>query len=162
MEDFDTFYAAAGPGLVRQVHALTGDLAEAQDCVQEAFARAWVRWSRVREYEAPGAWVRLVAFRLATSRFRHLQTGVGVLRRHGPPDDTPGPDPSRVAVVRALQTLPTEQRVALVLHHMVGLTVDEISREVGSPTGTVKARLARGRAALAPLLADDAEGARRV
>jgi DNA-directed RNA polymerase specialized sigma24 family protein len=44
---FDAFYAASAPRLVRQLHAMTGDLTEAQDCVQEAFARAWQRWPRL-------------------------------------------------------------------------------------------------------------------
>src|SRR5688572_19943342 len=45
VEEFDAFYAATAAALVRQVFAVTGDLAEAQDCVQEAYARAWQRWS---------------------------------------------------------------------------------------------------------------------
>jgi RNA polymerase sigma-70 factor (ECF subfamily) len=78
---FDAFYAATAASLVRQLHAFTGDLAEAQDCVQEAYARAWQRWSVVSGYDVPAAWVRQVACRLATSRFRRLQVGRGLLPR---------------------------------------------------------------------------------
>lgn len=152
--EFDAFYLAQAPSLVRQLHAMTGDLGEAQDCVQEGFSRAWQRWDRVGRYDAPEAWVRQVAWRLAVSRFRRATTGLRAARRHGPPPDEPAPSPDRVALVAALATLPAAQRRAVVLHHVAGLSVQEVAAETGSPTGTVKARLSRGRAALAAALAD--------
>ena len=160
MDDFDAFYAATAPALVRQVHALTGDLAEAQDCVQEAYARAWQRWSTVSGYDVPAAWVRQVACRLAVSRFRRARVGHGLLKQQRPAY-LPELDPSRVALIAALRQIPEAQRIAIVLHHIAGLSVEEITTEVGVPAGTVKARLSRGRAALA-LLLDDSEGASRV
>jgi hypothetical protein len=42
--EFDEFYRGTANHVVTQVYALTGDLAEAQDCVHEAYARAWQRW----------------------------------------------------------------------------------------------------------------------
>jgi RNA polymerase sigma-70 factor (ECF subfamily) len=57
-----------------------------------------------------------------------------------------------VAVVAALSRLPEAQRRVLVLHHIADLPIHEVAREVGAPEGTVKARLSRGRSALAALL----------
>ena len=153
--DFDAFYARTAPSVVRQLHAMTGDLLEAQDCVQEAYARAWQRWSTVSTYNVPEAWVRTVAWRLAVSRFRRARVGIGLLRRTGPPPDVPALEPDRVALVAALRQLPEAQRRAIVLHHLGGLSVDEVAAETHAPSGTVKARLSRGRAALAALLEDD-------
>jgi RNA polymerase sigma-70 factor, ECF subfamily len=48
--------------------------------------------------------------------------------------------------------VPAEQRRALVLYHVADLTVEQIAAETGARPGTVKARLARGRAALTPHL----------
>ena len=59
-----------------------------------------------------------------------------------------------MALVAALKQLPEAQRRALVLHHLADLPVHEVARETGVPEGTVKARLSRGRAALAALLTD--------
>jgi len=160
--DFDAFYAASAPRLVRQLHAMTGDLTEAQDCAQEAYARAWQRWSTVARYESPEAWVRQVAWRLAVSRFRRARHGAGLLRRQGPPPDVAALSPDRVALVAALRRLPEAQRRAIVLHHLGGLSVQEVADDTGVPVGTVKARLSRGRAALAVLLSDASEGASRV
>lgn len=151
---FDAFYAASAAGLVRSLHAMTGDLTVAQDCVQEASARAWQRWSVVGTYDDPAAWVRTVAWRLAVSRLRRVRVGVGLLRRQGPAPDVPDPAPDRVALVAALRQLPEAQRRAVVLHHLCDLSVEQVAAETGAPVGTVKARLARGRAALAALLTD--------
>jgi RNA polymerase sigma-70 factor (ECF subfamily) len=71
----------------------------------------------------------------------------------------PEPGPESVEVVRALRRLPEEQRVALALYYLVGLPVVDVARETGVPVGTVKARLSRGRAALAGLLAVEVTGA---
>ncbi len=158
--EFDAFYAATAPSLVRHVHALTGDLAEAQDCVQEAYVRAWQRWDTVGGYDIPLAWVRKVACRLAINRFRRTVAGSRLVRRHGPPPTVPDLSPDHVALVSALQQLPDAQRLAIVLHHIADLSVEDVARETDSPAGTVKARLSRGRSALAALLAE--EGSARV
>jgi RNA polymerase sigma-70 factor (ECF subfamily) len=64
-----------------------------------------------------------------------------------------------VALVEALRKVPAEQRRALVLYHLCDLSVAQIAAETGVSAGTVKARLARGRAALAPYLQDTVEAA---
>jgi len=56
--------------------------------------------------------------------------------------------------VAALRQLPQAQRQALVLHHIADLSVHAVAAEVGVPEGTIKARLSRGRSALATLLSD--------
>ena len=65
---------------------MTGNLADAQDLVQEAYARAWQRWSSVSTYDDPEAWVRTVAWRLAASKWRKTKNGVAAMLRHGPPE----------------------------------------------------------------------------
>jgi len=152
---FEQLYAGASHRLVGQVFGLTGDLGDAQDAVQEAFARAYLRWPRVSGLDDPEAWVRTVAFRLAVSRWRRARSAVAARRRHGPPEGVPDLSPDHVAIVAALKTLPVAQREAVVLHHLVGLSVDDVATRTGAPVGTVKARLRRGRIALAPLLRDD-------
>lgn len=151
---FDAFYVGSRRRVLHQVYAMTSDLAEAQDLTQEAYARAWQRWSRVSDCEDPEAWVRTVAWRLAASRWRRAKVGARALLRHGPAPDVAAPTPDTVALVSALKELPEAHRRAVVLHHLVGHTVAEIALDEGCPEGTVKARLSRGRSALARLLAD--------
>lgn len=153
-DSFDDFYRATSRRVLHHVYALTGDLAEAQDCVQEAYARAWQRWSRVRTHEDPEAWVRMVARRIAVSRWRRTRTAMGYLLHHGRPQTTAAPSEDHALLVRALRDLSQPQRDAVVLHHLVGLSVEEVAQRTASPVGTVKARLHRGRAALAAVIGD--------
>jgi RNA polymerase sigma-70 factor, ECF subfamily len=159
VESFDAFFAACSGRLVGQVYAVTGDLAEAQDCLQDAFARAWLRWSTVSRHPDPAGWVRLTAIRLATSRFRRVWAAHRAWSRVGAPPPAAEPSPDTVIVVAALRRIPREQRVAIVLHHLVGLSVEQVANQTDTPTGTVKARLSRGRAALARLLSEEANHA---
>jgi RNA polymerase sigma-70 factor (ECF subfamily) len=151
-EEFTSFYAASFPRLAGQLYAMTGDRAEAQDAVQEAFVRAWVHRGQLCTGRRAEAWVRVTAWRIAASRWRRAQKGVRLMALAARPDRAAGPDPDHVAFVEALRRVPTEQRRALVLFHLVDLTVEQIAAETGVRPGTVKARLARGRAAMAPYL----------
>jgi len=158
--DFDELYQARYGDIVAMLHALVGDLTEAQDLAQEAFCRAWQRWRTVSEYDEPLAWIRRVAMNLATSRWRRLRVAKAHLRRERPADVPPlGPD--HVALVAALRRLPIDQRRAIVLHHLVDLPVAEVAQELQVAVGTVKSWLHRGRAALAASLDESgAEGGR--
>jgi RNA polymerase sigma-70 factor (ECF subfamily) len=146
---FDEFYRATSHGMLRYGFALTGDRAEAQDLVQEAYARAWRRWRTVAEHPAPAAWVRLVIARLATDRWRRLLGLRAALARTGPPQPAPAPSEDTVLLVEALRQLPVAQRQALALHYLLGFSVEEIAAETGVAAGTVKSWLSRGRTRLA-------------
>ena len=68
--DFAEFYGATFHKLASVLYVYTGDLAESQDVVQEAMIRALAHWGTVSTYDEPAAWVRRVAWNLATSRCR--------------------------------------------------------------------------------------------
>ena len=151
-EEFTSFYTASFPRLVGQLYAMTGDRPEAQDAVQEAFVRAWVHRDEIDIDQGAEAWVRVTAWRIAASRWRRAREGIRLMLLAARPDRTAGPGPDRVAFVEALRKVPAEQRRALALYHLADLTVEQIAAETGVRPGTVKARLARGRAALTPHL----------
>lgn len=154
---FDRFYDGSHRRLLAQLTAMTGDPAEAQDCMQEAYMRAWAHWDRVVDYDSPEAWVRTVAWRVAVGRWRRLRNATSAwLRSARAPalDDVAAVD---IGLVRALQQLPKVQRQVIWLYHVADLGVAAIAKETGVPEGTVKARLARGRRRLADLLANGEE-----
>ncbi len=150
--DFSAFYDATWRRTVAVAYAMTGELSAAEDLAQEAYSRAWPRWSTLKSYDDPGAWVRQVTSRLAVSRWRRTRTAMNFLARSRVPEAATPPDETSVVLVQALRTLPEAQRRALVLHHLGELPVAEVARIEGCPEGTIKARLSRGRAALAELL----------
>ena len=150
--DFDAFYRDTSRRLMRYAYGLTGDAGEAQDLVQEAYARAWQRWRRVAGYEDPEAWLRLVVNRLATDRWRRLfvRRDRAAAERPRPPVAPPSED--TVLLVQAMRTLPVAHRNALALHYLLDRSIADIAAETGASTGTVKSWLSRGRAGLATAL----------
>jgi len=157
-QDFDAFYAATHRRIIGQIYAMTGSLQEAEDCVQEAFARAWQQWGKLSvELGDPEAWVRTVAARLAVSSWRKAVNRLKAHRRESTASAVAGMEPDHLAVVAALRKISADQRMAIVLHHYAGLSIEEIGAQTGASSSTVKARLARGRRALAPHLSEFAE-----
>lgn len=153
-QDFATLYETQYGRVAAQLYAYLSDRAEAEDVAQEAFLRAWQRWDAISRYDDPVAWVRRVAFNLATSRWRRIVAGGRALRRHGVPDPVPAVDPGHVALVAALRKLPERHRLAVVLHYVADLPVKEVALLTGAATGTVVSWLHRARARLATLLSD--------
>jgi RNA polymerase sigma-70 factor, ECF subfamily len=103
-------------------------------------------------YDRPEAWVRRVALNLAAMAARRLRRRAVALLQLGPPPAVPELSPDMLDLNDALRALPLRQRQVIVLHHLVGLPVEEVARELRLPAGTVKSRLARGRRALAHVL----------
>lgn len=151
--DFTAFYDATWPRTVACAYAMTGSLSDAEDLAQEAYSKAWPRRSTLSAYDDPGAWVRQVATRLAVSRWRRARTATGFLVKSRAPEPAQPPSEATAALVTALKQLPEAQRRAIVLHHLGDLPLREIARIEHCAEGTVKARLSRGRSALAILLA---------
>ncbi|MGW6280869.1 SigE family RNA polymerase sigma factor [Kribbella sp. NPDC055071] len=149
------FYTAQQPRLVGVISLLTGSRAEAEDIVQEAFVRLVPRWPKVSRYDAPEAWVRLVAIRLAANR--HRNTGrLAQLFRRLPQEHAPDPaDGYAGDLQRALAELPMPSRQVVVLHYVCDLSVAQVADLLGIAEGTVKSRLSRAREALSVTLRSD-------
>ena len=146
-----------GRFLYTVAYRLTGNDDDAQDLVQEAYARALARPRQFLDVADPEAWLRTVAMNMARTRWRRrrlFDTLVRSGRVARPVESIPGVDANRVALVAALQQLSQATRETIVLHHLADMSVHEVAETLGVPVGTVKARLSRGRAMLASLLSD--------
>ena len=147
VDRFDELFAVG----YRAAFVVLGRRADAEDCAQEALARALARWRRVADHAT--AWVARVATNLALDRVRALERQ----RRHQHAPSDVADDPVAVRrhdLVRALQALPKRQREAVVLRHLVDLSEQETARAMSCTVGTVKSTTARGlerlRASLGP------------
>lgn len=153
-ESLDALYAASYGRLVVQMYAICGDLRDAEDAVQEAFITAIRKRRTLLEVQNPEAWIRTVALHRLHRGWRHA----AVVRRHQLAERREqavvevGPD--HVALVNALRCLDERQREVVVLHHLADLSVMEIADQLDISVGTVKSRLARGRARLGELLTE--------
>ena len=149
-QDLRELYAASYARLVGIVGAVSGDRHEAEEAVQDGWAHG--RRSRGTTTRRRGS-ARSRCARSATAAGKALN-GIRAALRHGPPANVPGPTPAAVDAERALAALPEQQRAVVVLHR-VGLDAPAIADALGVPVGTVTSRLARARAALAPMLRED-------
>jgi RNA polymerase sigma-70 factor (ECF subfamily) len=149
-------YHACYRRLVAQVYAFTTDLTEAQDVVQEAFARALARPRGLADVDNPEAWLRTVAVNVVRRRWRRRKLLDAILLRDRPVARMvePAPGPERADLRDALAGIPTTYREVIVLHYFADLPVEEVAAVLEIPVGTVKSRLSRGRAALAERLGD--------
>lgn len=150
-------YAVSYARLVGVVGAVCGSTHEAEEAVQDAFVRLMGQWPKVSRYDDPEAWVRKAALGYASNRRRKTINGLKAALKHGPAPDVPAPTGDAVDLRRALAALPRAQREAVVLQDL-GLDIPGIARHLDIPEGTVKSRLSRARAALAPLLREDVSG----
>ena len=126
----------------RASFAVLGRRADAEDCAQEALARALVRWRTVAEY-AP-AWIARVSTNLAIDRARRAA-------KSSPIGDAPALDPQserRRDLVVALRTLPKRQREAVALRYLADMPEAQAASAMGCSIGTIKSATARGLARL--------------
>jgi RNA polymerase sigma-70 factor, ECF subfamily len=156
-------YHACYRRLVAQVYAFTSDLSEAQDVVQEAFARALARPDGLAGVDNPEAWLRTVAVNVVRRRWRRRRLLDTILLRDRPIARVvqPGPEPDNADLRTALAAIAPPFREVIVLHYLADMGVDEIAAVLGVPTGTIKSRLSRARAALAEQLGDYRTGNHR-
>lgn len=147
--DFDRLYRSSYPRLKRTLTAVLGDPAAAEDCVQEAFVRAFRAWDRWTPDAPAEAWLHRIALNRAHSYRRKaaLQGISEVLRRLGRPDAMP--DPADCLALselgRALQRLPTKLSAAIVLRYYHGYTNRELAVAFGVSERTIGLRLAEAK-----------------
>ena len=130
---------------------------EAEDVTQSAFLQAYGSVLRGRHPERPRAWLLTIADNLRRRRFRRAERRP----REVPLDDVDiaAPEtPSASELGEALGQLPPQQRSALVLREIAGLTYEEIASRLGVTVGSVQMLLFRARRALRERL--DAAGRR--
>ena len=153
-------YEASYRRLVAQAYAVAGDRVEAEDAVQEAFARAVAAGDRFRRVDNPEAWLRTVALNVLRRRWRRASLFRALTPRLATPADVPGISEDHVAVVEGLRSLPFQQRETLALFYLGDLSVQEVAATLGVAEGTVKSRLTRGRTALAAVMKTTLEAER--
>ena len=156
MDEVKWLMAQEIPRLRRYARSLTADEDDADDLVQDCLERAirkrhqWRRHGRIR------SWLYSVLYSVFLNRVRREQR----FRGHVSLDRIDGvlSEPSRQeqgtdcnSIVNAMQALPEDQRAALALVTLEGLSYDEAAEVLDVPIGTLRSRLFRGRDTLREL-----------
>lgn len=147
---FEDLYRVEYPGLVAVARAITGDLRDGEDLVQDTMVKTFVHWGRVSGLERPGAWCHRVLLNACRSRLRRRRTErLFVDRQRGAEPITQGPSADVVAFWTVVHSLPARQRMVVALYFAGERTAPEIASIIGCPEGTVYSDLSRARAVLA-------------
>ena len=153
---------------------LLGDPEEARDLSQEVFLRVFRTIGRFRGHSALRTWIYRIVINQARNRQRwwkrrHRSEQVSLdehLEQFGDasspverrtPDRVFGQKELASQIWRALENLPFEQRTAIILREIDGMSYDEIAFSLGVAVGTVKSRLTRAREALRAQLKEAAQ-----
>ncbi len=144
MEPIATFDDVFREHYGRLVRVLSAAGPGAEDAVAEAFSLALVKWRRVGGYDDPVAWVRRTAVHRMSNERRRLRRREAALprlvevARSGPDDVVP-------ELAAAVQRLPRQQRIALVLKVLADLDTHEVADAMGISAGAVRYHLHEAR-----------------
>ena len=152
--DFTDYVKAREQTLARLAYLLTGDRDAAEDLLQNALAKCYRNWERVRGVEQPDAYVRRIMVNERNSRWRRIvrrkeSAGSHVLEVHDHPAPPAAVDPAEsLDLWRHVQALPRQQRAVLVLRYYEDLTEAQTAEILGCSLGTVKSHTSRALAAM--------------
>jgi RNA polymerase sigma-70 factor (ECF subfamily) len=159
-EAFAILARTRGDTLFGIARRIIRDAGLAEDAVQQALVIAWRELPRLRDPERFDAWLQRLLVHACYAEARHKRAwmaSVRVLPIDGPAarDDVASMI-DRDEVERGFRRLPPEQRAILVLHHYLGLGLNEIGEVLDIPPGTARSRLHYAHRAMRALLEADA------
>lgn len=144
-------------GLRRYARALTRDPSDAEDLVHDALVRAYERRGAFRDDRPLRPWLMSILHNLFIDRARARAAETRRDAARAAPEwlDPPQEHAVRLSQVRrAFEALPDDQRAALHLIAVEGLSYEEAAAALGAPLGTVMSRISRARATLRALESD--------
>jgi RNA polymerase sigma-70 factor (ECF subfamily) len=154
---FEAFYQAEARTLFRRLWLVTGNRAEAEELMQDAFLSVWERWDRVSGMDDPVGYLYRTAMNLFRKRYRRAMLAVRRSVGRTPSTDDFSDADDRHVVRHVLGTLPPRQRAALVLTEMIGFTSKEAGDALGVTDATVRSLTRHGRDAFRTVMeVDDA------
>jgi RNA polymerase sigma-70 factor (sigma-E family) len=139
---FDELFAAQRDAMTRLAYLLTGSAGQADEAVQESFARVFERWNTL---DSPPAFLRVCVVNRCRSWHRHRV--VAERNSHLVTTDeeyVDRPNELVAELAEALAKLPHRRRAAVVLRFYEQLTISEIASTLGISDGAVKSSLHRG------------------
>lgn len=151
--EFEAFYRAQYPSVVRLAYSLCGSMPIAEELAQEAFVSAHGRWRRVVGFDRPDLWVRRVVINRSISYRRRQANERKAFARIRVVDETAVETVVSDEIVwQALRELSPRQAEVLALYYVEDQPMAAVAEILGLGTETVKTHLKRGRAALAAKL----------
>ncbi|MGV9270317.1 SigE family RNA polymerase sigma factor [Kitasatospora sp. NPDC003701] len=154
--EFPDFVASRGRHLLRTAFLLTGgDAHLAEDLVQEALGRIFVKWRRIARLDNPSGYAQTVLVNTFLSHRRRRSSSERVVDAV-PEIAVDDPDPAlRLTLLRALGELPAQDRAVLVLRFWEDRSVEETAAALRLSGTAVRSRSSRALARMRDTLGDD-------
>ena len=152
-DDFDATFRAHYARLVRSLTLVSGSSESAADAVQEAFVKAHLSWRKVSRYDDPVGWIRRVAINKLRDEYRKGTRKRNVVERLAAQPSLDVAEPTIDEITPLLAQLPRQQRLALALYYVEGLSLRQTAEAIGVSEGAVKFHLHSGRERLRGILA---------
>jgi RNA polymerase sigma-70 factor, ECF subfamily len=157
MSRFDALIGPHIAHLRRYARALTGDVARADDLVQDTLERAWIKFHLWQPALDLRPWLFSIMHNIYVNQVR---AGIRRSRASASDDESfhPSTPPNQTDMLEVsellacLSRLPPEQREVLLLVSLESLNYTQVGKILGIPVGTVTSRLARARTRLRALL----------
>jgi RNA polymerase sigma-70 factor (ECF subfamily) len=163
-EAFEALIRAAYDRLFATAHRILRDRDAAEDAVQDAIVRCWRDIRGLRDPDRFEAWLYRLLVNACRDLSRRARRRPSVAYEHeaelGAATDQFAAIADHDALERAFLSVPTDQRIALVLTHYVGYSAPEVAAILGIPTGTVYSRIHYGARAMRGALGPSTESSR--
>ena len=143
--NFEVFYEAEAQTLFRRLWLVTGNRAEAEEIMQDAFLMVWQRWDRVTGMDDRVGYLYRTAMNLFRKRYRRAMLAVRRTVGLAPSNDDFSDADDRHVVRHVLAELPPRQRAALVLTELLGFTSKEAGDALGVTDATIRSLTRHGR-----------------
>jgi RNA polymerase sigma factor (sigma-70 family) len=143
--NFEVFYEAEAQTLFRRLWLVTGNRAEAEEIMQDAFLMVWQRWDRVTGMDDRVGYLYRTAMNLFRKRYRRTMLAVRRTVGIAPSNDDFSDADDRHVVRHVLSALPPRQRAALVLTELLGFTSKEAGDALGVTDATIRSLTRHGR-----------------
>jgi RNA polymerase sigma-70 factor (ECF subfamily) len=155
VQAFEALYRANIDRVYALCLRMTANVAEAEDCAQDAFIQAWQQLAKFRGDSAFGTWLHRVAVNAVLGRMRKARRErdrVDAVIDIAPAPQSIGDDADFQDLEKAMDCLPAGARHVFVLNAVYGYSHDETGAMLGIAAGTSKAQLHRARRLLAEQL----------
>jgi RNA polymerase sigma-70 factor (ECF subfamily) len=174
LDAFEALYRSHQAGIYTFIRSQVGQPELAADLTQDTFVRAWQSLPRLRAVGAFRSWLHRIAANLVRDEVKSGRARLEMVASDLAADDGSLPEPAarsdegpvatligrelKTELWSALAALSPEQRGAVIMHHLEGMSMQEIAEAMGVRPGTVMSRLARARETLRERLAPYVEG----
>lgn len=149
-DQFNELVQVEYPGLFAASNIIVMDHSIAEEIVQDALEKTYLRWKKIQRYDRPGAWVRRIVINASLSHIRRRRVERAHLTQLEQffETSTRESDLTHFVLWSEVANLPDQQATAVAMHYGADMAIDDIAIELQLSDAAVKSLLYRARNSL--------------